>query len=178
MKNLIISIIIASSLAACGTKALVKEPPVNTQTPIASTSAPAAKSEVNNNIATESKMEINPLTDPNNILSKRSLYFDYDKYAVKTEYQDLIAAHAKLLAEHPNMSISIQGNADERGSREYNLALGQKRAVAVKMALSIHGVTDKQMETVSFGQEKPKATGHDEASWSQNRRADIVYQGE
>jgi peptidoglycan-associated lipoprotein len=76
------------------------------------------------------------------------------------------------------LSISIQGNADERGSREYNLALGQKRAVAVKMALSTHGVADKQMETVSFGQEKPKATGHDEASWSQNRRADIAYQGE
>jgi peptidoglycan-associated lipoprotein len=178
MKNLIISILFASSLAACWTKTLVKEPPVNAQTPIASTSAPAPKSEVNNNIATESKTEINPLTDPNNILSKRSMYFDYDKYVVKTEYQDLIAAHAKYLAEHPNMSISIQGNADERGSREYNLALGQKRAVAVKMALSTHGVADKQMETVSFGQEKPKATGHDEASWSLNRRADIAYQGE
>ena len=181
MKNLMISILLASLLAACGSKNMVKEPP-SAQAPVASTPAPTPKAAMNTPAVSapiaESNLDINPLTDPTNILSKRSVYFDYDNYAVKAEYQSLIAAHAKYLVEHPNTSITIQGNADERGSREYNLALGQKRASAVKMALSIRGVPDKQIETISYGNEKPKATGHDESAWSQNRRSDIVYQGE
>jgi peptidoglycan-associated lipoprotein len=128
--------------------------------------------------ATDNKIEVNPLKDPNNILSKRSVYFDFDKYAVKPEYRALVEAHAKYLASHPELSIRIEGNADDRGSREYNLSLGQKRAVAVKSAANLLGVPDKQLETISYGEEKPKATGDDEASWSENRRADIVYSGE
>jgi peptidoglycan-associated lipoprotein len=179
MKNLMISILLASLLAACGSKTVVKEPPV-TQAPVASMPAPKAPANPPAESApiVQNTMEINPLTDPNNILSKRSVYFDYDNYSVKAEYENLIAAHAKYLLDHPSTSITIQGNTDERGSREYNLALGQKRASAVKMALSIRGVPDKQIETVSYGMEKPKATGHDESAWSQNRRSDIVYQGE
>jgi peptidoglycan-associated lipoprotein len=126
----------------------------------------------------QKQVEVNPLKDPNNILSKRSVYFDYDKYIVKPEFRALIEAHAKYLASHPSASIKLEGNSDERGSREYNLALGQKRAVAVKQVMNALGVTDKQIETISYGKEKPRALGHDEASWSQNRRADIVYAGE
>ena len=82
------------------------------------------------------------------------------------------------MSEHSQASITIQGNADERGSREYNLALGQKRAASVKKVLNVLGVPDRQIETISYGKEKPKALGHDEAAWAENRRADIIYSGE
>ncbi|MCE1243253.1 peptidoglycan-associated lipoprotein Pal [Oryzomicrobium sp.] len=121
---------------------------------------------------------LSPLKDPNNILSKRSVYFDFDKYEVKAEYKQLVAAHAKYLSENKSAKILIQGNTDERGSREYNLALGQKRADAVKKALNLLGAKDDQIESVSLGEEKPKAEGHDEAAYAENRRADILYNGE
>lgn len=118
------------------------------------------------------------LTDPKNILSKRSVFFDLDSFTVKDEYRDLVAAHAKFLAQNPKHKILIQGNTDERGSREYNLALGQKRADALKKALSLLGVSEAQIESVSLGEEKPRNEGHDESAWAENRRADILYHGE
>ncbi len=118
---------------------------------------------------------VDPLTDPANILSKRSVYFDYDKYAVKTEFEPLVQAHAKYAAEKQSRKIQIQGNTDERGGSEYNLALGQKRAEAVRKAMILLGTPEAQLEAVSYGKEKPKATGHDEASWAENRRDDVVY---
>lgn len=117
----------------------------------------------------------NALTDPNSPLAKRSVYFDFDSYSVKPEFQGLIDNHSKYLAANKSQKILIQGNTDERGTTEYNLALGQKRAEAVRQSLMLLGVQDKQMEAVSLGKEKPKAEGHDEAAWAQNRRADIVY---
>ena len=126
----------------------------------------------------QSKVAKNPLTDPANILSKRSIYFDLDSYSVKDEYRPLVESHAQYLKQNAKAKAFLQGNTDERGSREYNLALGQKRAEAVKKMMSVMGVSDNQMETVSFGEEKPKSEGHDDSAWSQNRRADIVYQGE
>ena len=117
------------------------------------------------------------LTDPKSILSKRSVYFDYDKYDVKAEYKDLVAAHAKFLTNNRKFKMLVQGNTDDRGSREYNLALGQKRAEAVKRSLALLGVKDDQIESVSLGEEKPKNPGHDESAWSENRRADILYKG-
>lgn len=116
------------------------------------------------------------LKDPKSAVYKRSVYFDYDEYVIKDEFKPLIEAHARFLIKNPKMKMRILGNADERGSREYNLALGQKRAEAVRRSLSLLGVPDSQMEAVSLGKEKPVALGHDEASWSQNRRADLVYQ--
>ncbi|HJV50324.1 MAG TPA: peptidoglycan-associated lipoprotein Pal [Noviherbaspirillum sp.] len=117
-----------------------------------------------------------PLNDPKGILAKRSVYFDFDSFVVKDEFKPMIEAHAKYLGSNKGRKVVIQGNTDERGGREYNLALGQKRAEAVRKSLSALGVSDTQMEAVSFGKEKPKATGSDEASWAENRRADIVYQ--
>lgn len=117
-----------------------------------------------------------PLNDPKGILAKRSVYFDYDSYTVKDEFKPVVEAHAKYLAANKGRRIIIQGNTDDRGGREYNLALGQKRAEAVRRALALLGVSDAQMEAVSLGKEKPKATGSDEAAWAENRRADIVYQ--
>jgi peptidoglycan-associated lipoprotein len=123
-------------------------------------------------------IEVNPLKDPNNILSKRSVYYDFDKYDVKDAFKPLIEAHSKYLTSHAATSVAIQGNSDERGSREYNVALGHRRAESVRKMMSVLGVSDKQVETVSFGKEKPKATCHDESCWKENRRSDIVYRGE
>ncbi|CAH2794444.1 MAG: Tol-Pal system peptidoglycan-associated lipoprotein PAL [uncultured Caballeronia sp.] len=122
------------------------------------------------------QVNVDPLNDPNSPLAKRSIYFDFDSYAVRDDYQPLLQQHAQYLKSHPDRHVLIQGNTDERGTSEYNLALGQKRAEAVRRAMSLLGVADTQMEAVSLGKEKPQATGHDEASWAQNRRADLVYQ--
>jgi peptidoglycan-associated lipoprotein len=119
--------------------------------------------------------QVDPLNDPKGVLAKRSVYFDLDSYVVKDEYKSVVDAHSKYLSKNKTRKIVIQGNTDERGGSEYNLALGQKRAEAVRKSMSLLGVSDAQMEAVSFGKEKPKAAGHDEAAWAENRRADIVY---
>jgi peptidoglycan-associated lipoprotein len=118
------------------------------------------------------------LRDPKSLLSKRSIYFDYDSNSLRDEYRPIVQAHARFLLENPRLRITIQGNTDERGSREYNLALGQRRADSVRQAMAVLGVTDKQMEPVSFGEERPRASGSTEADYAENRRADIVYDGE
>ena len=120
----------------------------------------------------------NPLTDPASPLSKRSVFFDFDSFVVKDEYKPLVEAHARYLQSHPAARMTIQGNTDERGSREYNIALGQKRADSVKRMMTLLGAGEAQIETVSFGKEKPRNQGHDEAAWAENRRDDILYSGE
>jgi peptidoglycan-associated lipoprotein len=120
----------------------------------------------------------NALKDPNNVLSKRSLYYDYDMYEVKDEYKPLLQAHARYLAQNRNAKMLIQGNCDERGSREYNIALGQKRADGVKKMLLLMGAQESQVESVSLGEEKPRCTEGTEACYSQNRRSDMLYGGE
>jgi len=105
----------------------------------------------------------------------KSVYFEFDKYAIKSDQLSAITDHSKLAASYTNDFVTLQGSCDERGSREYNLALGQKRADAVKSRLVLLGVTDGQLETISFGEERARAQGHDEASWAENRRADLVY---
>ena len=119
-----------------------------------------------------------PLTDPASILSQRSIYYDLDNFDVKDRYKGLVEAHAKYLRENPRSKMLIQGNTDERGSREYNVGLGQRRSEGVKKMLLLLGAREDQIESVSLGEEKPKAEGHDEQAWSQNRRSDILYQGE
>jgi len=115
------------------------------------------------------------LNNPNSQLAKRSVYFDFDSYALKSDDLSLLRAHADYLRNHPAQHVLIQGNTDERGTDEYNLALGQRRSEAVLHELETLGVPDSQLEAVSLGKEKPVAQGHDEASWTQNRRADLVY---
>jgi peptidoglycan-associated lipoprotein len=105
----------------------------------------------------------------------RIIYFDFDSYTVKPEFQQLIDGHARFLKANPNRRISIEGHTDERGGREYNLALGQKRSEAVRRSLVLRGVSDVQIEAVSFGKEKPAAQGSGEDTWAQNRRAEITY---
>jgi peptidoglycan-associated lipoprotein len=118
------------------------------------------------------------LKDPKNPLSRRVIYYDYDMANIKDEFRPIIQAHAKFMQEHPQLRMTVQGHTDERGSREYNIALGQRRADSVKRALGVLGVGENRLETVSFGEEKPAAQGSNESAWAQNRRSVIVYQGE
>jgi peptidoglycan-associated lipoprotein len=111
-------------------------------------------------------------------LAQRSIYYDYDQFDVKDQYRALVEAHAKYLRENPAAKILIQGNTDERGSREYNVGLGQRRSDGVKKMLVLLGARDNQIESVSLGEEKPQSEGHDESAWSKNRRSDILYSGE
>ena len=137
--------------------------PVSTAPASTATSAPAAQA-------------LPAHLDPNSpIYQKRSVYFDFDVFTIKPEYNGLLQQHASYLKAHPELQVRLEGNADERGGREYNLSLGQKRSESVKRALTTMGATAGQQEAVSFGEEKPKASGHDEASWAENRRVDIVY---
>jgi len=127
---------------------------------------------------TGNRAGVNPLRDPSSPLSKRAVYFDFDSFVVKDEYKPTIEAHAKYLQQNRGARMTIQGNTDERGSREYNIALGQKRADSVKRMMTLLGAQEQQIETVSFGKEKPRSQGHDESSWAENRRDDMVYAGE
>ncbi len=111
-------------------------------------------------------------------LAKRQVFFDYDSDAIREEYKGLVANHAKYLVAHPQTKVVLQGNTDERGTHEYNLALGQRRSVAVKNALNVLGVSDSQIETVSYGEERSKQNCADDGCFQQDRRVDIVYAGQ
>lgn len=180
-KSILMSVLLAATLSACSNNAVKNKPaaPVvestssaQTQSSIAGNNEGATTSGANQNSASA-----NPLKDPNNILSKRSVYFDFDKDEVKAEFRPLVEAHAKYLVANPNAKVIFQGNADARGSREYNLSLGQRRSVAVKKAVNVLGAQDKQIETVSYGEEKAKEC-KDETCYQQDRRVDIVYENE
>ena len=114
--------------------------------------------------------------DPNNPLSKRTIYFMLDSSEVMPDFIPVIAAHAQYLIANPAQRITLEGNADERGSREYNIALGEQRAKSVASMMKVQGVSENQLEIVSYGEEKPAAFGSDEAAWEKNRRVELVYQ--
>ena len=120
-------------------------------------------------------VEVDPLNDPKSPLAQRSVYFALDSYSVAPQYDQMLSAHANYLMSHQNRNIVVEGNTDERGSSEYNLALGQKRSEAVISKLKLLGVPATRMEAVSFGKEKPLAKGSNEEAWAKNRRADIRY---
>jgi peptidoglycan-associated lipoprotein len=179
MRAILIPILSAASMlfiGACTTTPTDEQKPagVEARTP----GAGSEKPRVATVDLTSKKPAGSILTDPNSILSKRSIYFDFDKFDVKQEYRPLAEAHAKYLRENPSAKMLIQGNTDERGSREYNIALGQKRSDSVKKMLQLLGAKEAQIESVSLGEEKPKAEGANEQAWSQNRRADMLYGGE
>lgn len=176
MKKLVFSLLFVTVLAACASQEAKEQPgaAVEEKNPTAQQAQPGAQTQP----AQAKPVEENPLTNPASILSKRDIYFDFDSYVVKDEYRPLVEAHAKYLQAHPNAQVTLQGNADERGSREYNLALGQRRADSVKKMMELLGVPSKQIDTVSFGKEKPVCTEHNEACWAKNRHVHIVYKGE
>jgi peptidoglycan-associated lipoprotein len=109
------------------------------------------------------------------VLAERIVYFDFDSSEIKGAGTDVVAAHAKFLAANPSTRVRLEGHTDERGSREYNIGLGERRAQAVRRALLLQGASDPQISTVSYGEERPAVAGHDEAAWAKNRRVEIVY---
>jgi peptidoglycan-associated lipoprotein len=181
MKKILTVALIAGALAACasdpakeqdGAKVEDRKPmPVDRQ-PVKPADKDATKG------LKDKSLSSSALKDPNNILSKRSVMFDYDSNVVKDEFKPLVTAHARYLQQNPSAKMRIEGNADDRGSREYNLALGQRRADAVKQMMQLLGAKAEQVETVSFGEEKPRCSEASESCWAQNRRGDIAYQGE
>jgi peptidoglycan-associated lipoprotein len=173
MKNSIQFTLIAAALialGACTSGSKLDKPagPVDTST--GGTPADGGRG------VTTVQPDSNALDEGARALMDKSVYFDYDSYAVKDQYRSTIDANSKYLGSHRNRKVLVQGNTDERGGSEYNLALGQKRAEAVKKQLALLGVPEMQIEAVSLGKEKPRNTGHDEGAWTENRRADFVYQ--
>jgi peptidoglycan-associated lipoprotein len=161
----------AAVLSACSSTKLNETPVVEkAPTPAA---APVAD---NRDIRPVETASVDPLNDPKGVLANRSVYFDFDSYAVREDGKPVVENHSGYLNKNKQRKVLIQGNTDERGGTEYNLALGQKRAEAVRKSMSALGVPETQMEAVSLGKEKPKASGSNEAAWAENRRADIVYQ--
>lgn len=176
MKKLFIPALLSALIVGCSSTPIPDE---NSGAPVESRGGSGASSGVAPVIAggVDANGLPRELTDPRSALAKRSIYFDLDSYEVKGEYKDLVAAHAKYLVANRGFKVLLQGNTDERGSREYNLSLGQKRADAVRRSLTLLGAREDQVESVSLGEEKPKSDGHDEAAWAENRRADILYKG-
>lgn len=182
MKKTLLSLALVNlMLVGCSTTKpaeVVRNDTSSTSTTTNNNNNPDAGKTTSGGLDTPSGGKIDPIKDPSNILSKRNVYFDYDRYDVKDQYRSLVEAHGRFLASNPSRSIRVEGNADERGSREYNIALAQKRAEAVRRALTSYGANDKQVEATSNGEEKPRAMSHDESAYTENRRADIFYAGE
>ena len=180
MKNVALSLAVAALLAAgCASKD--EKPAEVTQAPVTGGPKPSTSTTPPSTTArTPTSGPTGRLhLDPNGPLAKRSVFFDFDSNAVKDEYQGMVQSHSRYLtSDFRDGRIRIEGNTDERGSREYNLALGQRRAEAVKKVMTVLGVQDGRIETISFGEEKPRSQGQDEQAWAQNRRADIKYPGE
>ena len=170
MKKLVLPALLSLVLAACSSTG------TDTASQVEDRSAGAGVTTVT--AGSTSGSGIAALTDPNNILSKRSVFFDFDSYIIKSEAKALVEAHARFLVQNQQMKMLIQGNTDERGSREYNLALGQKRADVVKQALLLLGARESQIESVSLGEEKPRCDDASEACYAENRRGDMLYSGE
>jgi len=122
-----------------------------------------------------SDLTIESLTDPSSPVSQRVIYFEFDSSEVAEQDREFVTAHAAILAANPNLKVSIEGHGDERGSREYNIGLGEKRAQSVRRMMEFQGVLASQMTTVSYGEEKSAVEGHDESAWSMNRRVELVY---
>ena len=167
MKKTLFSALTLALLYGCAST------PVETEKPAASGAEPAQGLPVSPPLAARPGQPAAQID-----LSKRSVFYDYDKYDIKDEYRPVLQAHGKYLAENRGKKMLIQGNCDERGSREYNIALGQRRAEGVRRMLVLMGATEKQVEPVSLGEEKPRCSDHSEGCWSQNRRSDMLYSGE
>ena len=177
MKKLVIGVLLVNLLAACASQK-PKEAPVAEAKPepvaeapqrVEAAPAPAPAP------APVARVAVDPLNDPNSILSRRSTYYPFDVYVVQEADKPVVQAHAKYLSEHSNRNVRLEGNCDERGSNEYNLGLGQRRADGVKKMLEVGGAKDSQIETVSYGEEKPRLTCHEEKCWKENRRTDLNY---
>lgn len=169
----------ALALGGCASPVPVKQAPVESKAPTAVGSGTAGANAngagQNQVAAVQAPAESNAGVGPGSDVPK-SVYFGFNSYTVDSQYTPVLNVNATYLTQHPQAHVQLQGNTDARGSREYNLALGQKRADAVMKGMELLGVKPTQMEAISFGKEKPKAQGTSEADYAENRRVDIVYQ--
>jgi len=169
LKRTIYSLAIVALIAGCSSGTKLNDAPVSDR------SGTAGGQQGSSTAVAPVTIDPNASTAQGPVGIERIVYFDYDSYTVKPEFQALIDGHARFLKANQQRRISIEGHTDERGGREYNLALGQKRSEAVRRALTLLGVNDAQIEAVSFGKEKPAVQGSGEEAWAQNRRAEIRY---
>ncbi len=170
IEKLMLGLVAAAALAACSSTKLDEKPPVETAQPVAQqptppVAPPAAERQV-------TTVDLGAQLDAA-VANQRIVYFDFDSYVVKDEYRNLVETHAKRLNNKKSLTLSLEGHTDERGGREYNLALGQKRAEAVAKSLTLLGVASSQVEPVSFGKERPADNGHTEEAWAKNRRVEL-----
>jgi peptidoglycan-associated lipoprotein len=179
MKRIVsIALLIAGAalLAGCPKKHNVHDTPVaGTQVPDAAganAGASTSTSPLGGDAANSSRGLNGEGTGP---FARKIIYFDFDKSEIKPEFADIVTATAHALTANPNIKVKLEGNTDERGTREYNIGLGERRAQAVRRALMLQGVAESQVSTVSFGSERPAAEGDDEAAWAKNRRVEVVY---
>ena len=181
MKQIFLSVLVALMVSACGSSVKLDKVPVEDKS---GTAVSAITTDNNPNGADSSGVAKSGVASVDLDKAKedafmnsttRVIYFDYDSFVIRSEFQSVIEAHAKFLKQNPNRKVSIEGHTDERGGREYNLALGQKRAEAVRKALILQGVSDSQLEAVSFGKEKPAVLGNTEEALEKNRRTEISY---
>lgn len=172
--SMLSALALTAVLAACGSNVKLDEVPVESRTATSIPTQPGTSAATSTGVApVEIMANSNSVAGPVGIA--KVIYFDYDSFTLKPEFQGAVEAHAKFMSTNKARRMAIEGHTDERGGREYNLALGQKRAEAVRRALGLLGVTDAQVEAVSFGKEKPAATGSDEESLAKNRRAELNY---
>ena len=172
--SMLSAVALTAALAACGSNVKLDEVPVESRTATPIAAQPSTSAAASAGVApVEIMATTTAVAGPVGIA--KIIYFDYDSSTLKPEFQSAVEAHAKYMAANKVRKMAIEGHTDERGGREYNLALGQKRAEAVRRALGLLGVTDAQVEAVSFGEEKPAAAGTDEASLAKNRRAELTY---
>ena len=180
MNKVLWPMLLALTLSACGTTGSSTPATVEDRTGGTSAATPAGAGSTGVSATGVAGSTLpgdaaDPRKNPASPLSKRSVLFDFDSFVVKDEYRPMLEAHAGYLKSKRDARVILQGHADERGSREYNLALGQKRAEAVRKVLVVLGVSDSQMEAVSFGEEKPRNPGSTEEAYAENRRTDVVY---
>ena len=171
--SIISSLVLATTLVACGSNVKLADVPVEDKSASSKLADDAAAAASRGVAPVQIDATEGSVAGPAN--TAKIIYFDFDSYVVRPEFQSVIEAHARYLNANKSRKMAIEGHTDERGGREYNLALGQKRAEAVRRALGLSGVTDSQVEAVSFGKEKPAASGFDESAMAKNRRAEISY---
>ena len=160
----------AAALAACEGTVGTQEG-ATTGSEVGSASSSGSSSAV----SSASGFQGHPLDDPSSMLSKRTVYFDFDSSEIKSDAREVIDAHARYLSDNPSASVTLEGHADERGTREYNVALGERRANSVRQLMTLMGASGQQLRTVSYGEERPVCTQSNESCWSQNRRVEIIY---
>jgi len=169
-KSITIAVLVVL-LAACGKNAVKSDQTASEPVPTSSdsTHGAAGTSGVSGTDLTPKEARMAGL------LQQLTIYFDYDSSEIRSDFNEMLKAHARQLQQNPNLRVRLEGHADERGSREYNIALGERRAQAVRQVLQLQGASSTQLSTVSYGEERPKSLGHDETSWAQNRRVELVY---